>query len=73
MIRRSIPMTLLGMLASGTAHAADAPTEGTWGVACWVFAGYCSLVVVPQALRAFRYLLFPGEKTGKNADALKTP
>lgn len=72
MNRESIPIVLLGVLGNGTAHAAAGPTEGAWGIAFWVFIGYCSIVVIPQAIRALRFLLFAGKaREGKEATALK--
>ncbi len=72
MNRQSIPIVLLGVLGSGTAHAAAGPVEGVLGIGFWVFIGYCSIVVIPQVLRAFRYLLSSeGKKAGKAADPLK--
>ena len=63
MNRHSIScIAILCVLGSGTAHAAAGPAEGAWGIAFWVFIGYCAIVVIPQAFRAFRFLLFPGEK-----------
>ncbi len=72
MNRQSIPIVLLGVLGSGTAHAAAGPVEDVLGIGFWVFIGYCSIVVIPQALRAFRYLLFSeGKQAVKAADPLK--
>lgn len=47
-------------LCSEKAFAAEGPVHGTWGIAFWVFTGYCCLIVIPQALRAFRFLLTSG-------------
>lgn len=72
MNRQSIPIVLLGVLGSKAAHAAAGPVEEVLGIGFWVFIGYCSIVVIPQAFRAFRYLLSPeGKKVAKVADALK--
>lgn len=73
MNRKGVPILLLGVFGSTTAHAASETAEAVWGIAFWVFIGYCSIVVVPQALRAFHYLLFSGgHKTGKESSVLKT-
>lgn len=72
MCKHSIYLALLGVLGSETAHAAAGPVEDVLGIGFWVFIGYCSIVIIPQAFRAFRFLLFPGEKgMKKEAEALK--
>lgn len=47
-------------MSSETAFAAEGSAHGTWGIAFWVFIGYCCLIVIPQALRACKFLLTPG-------------
>ena len=52
-------------LSSEAAFAAEAAAKGTWGIAFWVFIGYCCLIVIPQALLACKFLLASGGREAK--------
>ena len=72
MNKQSLPIVLTGLLSSGTAHAAAGPVEDVLGIGFWVFIGYCSIVIIPQMLRALRVLLSTGGKSAqKEAEAMK--
>lgn len=51
-----------------TAYAAGVPADGTWGIAFWVFIAYCCLIVIPQAFRAFRFLISPRRGTASRKE-----
>lgn len=55
-------------MSSQTALAAESPADGTWGIAFWVFIGYCTLIIIPQAFRAFRFLISPQEGAKKDGE-----
>jgi hypothetical protein len=65
MNRHGISVVLLGVLGRETAHAAAGPVEEVLGIGFWVFIGYCSIIVIPQAFRACRFLLSTGTKPAK--------
>ena len=51
------------------AFAAEGSTDGTWGIAFWVFIAYCFIIIIPQALRACRFLLNQGgREAGKDPE-----
>lgn len=51
-----------------TAFAAEVPGDDTWGIAFWVFIAYCCLIVIPQAFRAFRFLISPRKGIAKKEE-----
>ena len=57
------------VLCSESAFAAEGPMHGTWGIAFWVFTGYCCLIIIPQAFRAFRFLLTSGGREAKKCQS----
>jgi hypothetical protein len=48
--------TIIGTIAPATAFAAEHATETTVGPLAWIFAGFCALVVVSQAVPAVMLL-----------------
>jgi len=65
MNKQILASALFVAMSSETALAAEGPAHGTWGIAFWVFIGYCCLIVIPQAFRAFRFLLTSGGREAK--------
>lgn len=65
MNKQMLASALCVALSSETAFAAEGPAQGTWGIAFWVFIGYCCLIIIPQALRACKFLLTSGEREAK--------
>ncbi len=67
--RTVIHTAILALIGSTPAMAAG-PGDDCVGVACWVFAGYCILILVPHAGRALRSLLHLGcaVKPGRTSD-----
>ena len=64
--------TILGIIAPATVHAAEHATETTAGPMAWIFAGFCALVVVTQAVPAVMLLagMIKGlVAKGENAEA----
>lgn len=61
MIKHILASAFCITMSSQTSFAAEVPADDTWGIAFWVFIGYCTLIIIPQALSAFRFLISPQE------------
>ena len=66
MIKHIPSAAFCSTMSSQTALAADATADGTWGIAFWVFVGYCILIIIPHALRVFMFLISPRAGTETN-------
>ena len=60
MNRQIVSSALFVAMSCKAAFAAEGSTNGTWGIAFWVFVAYCFIIIIPQALRACRFLLNSG-------------
>lgn len=60
MNRQIVSSALFVAMSCKAAFAAEGSTDGTWGIAFWVFVAYCFIIIIPQALRACRFLLNSG-------------
>ncbi|WP_145018689.1 hypothetical protein [Geobacter argillaceus] len=73
MIKQILTSALFVAMSGETAFAAEGSANGTWGIAFWVFIGYCSLIIIPQALRACKFLLNPGGRAANNGHGTQEP